>query len=206
MNLSTRNKLFLAIGAVVLVVIALAAALVLPQIGKLGSLESDLAQAEQDAQNARTLLEQRREVRNRAAATDSRLMQLSTAFPENPELTSAIIELQDLAYDYEVEIRSITPQQLTPRGSHVAVPIELTYWGNWRECVDFAQQLMTLNRQYRVVEMNSRVMQAGEAPDTEVDLEEYSVFVSVKLEAYVIPAASATTETAPAAPAPAPAP
>lgn len=204
MNLSPRNKLLLTIGAVVVVVVALAAALVLPQLSKLGQLAADQEAAEQEAQSARMLLEQRRDVRNRAAATDAKLMQLATAFPENPELTSAIIELQDLAYENEVQIRMITPAELVPRTSHLALPIELQFWADWRETVDFTQQIMTLNRQYRVVNLSARPLTPGETGTStlRVDLDPYPVSVTLQLEAYVIPAAGDAPVPAPAAPAP----
>lgn len=204
MNLTPRNKLLLTIGAAVVLVVVLAALLVLPQINKLGQLTAEQQAAEQAAQNARTLLEQRRDVRNRAAATDAALMQLGTAFPENPEQTSAIIELQDLAYENEVQIKSITPAELAPRASHLAMPIELQFWADWRESVDFTQQIMSLNRQYRVVEMSARRLTTGEAPaeTLKVDLDPYAVAVTLQLEAYIIPAATEASAPAPVAPAP----
>lgn len=202
MNLSPKNKLLLTAVGVAVVVIALAAVLVLPQLGRLTQLEADISAAEQASQSANTLLEQRRAVRNRAAATDAQLMQLATSFPENPELTSAIIELQDLAYENDIELRAVTPAALEPRGSHVAVPIELQVWGDWEDCVMYTQQLATLNRQYRVVEINTRILSEDENILSEVDLDWYATGISVKLEAYVIPASDGATTTAPAAPAP----
>lgn len=204
MNLTPRNKLLLTIAAVVIAVVLLAVLLVLPQINKLGQLAAEQEAAEQAAQNARTLLEQRRDVRNRAAATDAALMQLATAFPENPELTSAIIELQDLAYENEVQIKTITPAELAPRTSHIALPISLQFWADWRETVDFTQQIMSLNRQYRVVELSSRRLLPGDTADQpmKIDLEPYPVLTVLQLEAYIIPAATEASAPAPVAPAP----
>lgn len=203
MRLTPRNRVILVAAVTALVVVVLAVLLVVPQVQELGSLDAQMAAANQDARNAQLLLEQRFEVRNRAAATDAKLMQLATAFPENPELPSAIIELQDLAYESDVELQAVTPeQQLVPRGNHIAIPITLRFLGDWRSAVDFLEQLVTLNRQYRVVDAS--VVKADEISAAEKGFGPYSVVVTSRIEAYVIPAsdATATAPAVPAAPAP----
>lgn len=205
MNLTPRNQLLLTVLAVLVAVVALAAVLVVPQFGKIAALEADMAAAEQEAQSARFLLEQRREVRDRAAVTDAKLMQLATAFPEDPELTSIIIEMQDLAYEIEVDLRAVEPQAVAieGEGSYLSIPIKIEFLGEWSECVEYLQKLTKLTRQLRIVEFTAVPFDPTSVEDSDLKFSEYPVNVNAVIEAYSVPKTESTS-TAPPAPAPAP--
>lgn len=209
MNLAPRDRLIAFSAAAVLIVIVLIVVLVVPQFGKLGDLSAQIATAEQESDAARTLLDQRRQVKDNAAITDQTLIQLANAVPENPELPSLIIEIQDTAYASGVLVRSVTPNppvQSSPTAA-IQMPMELQVAGTWADTVDFLQQLQKLTRQVRIVDFTSEVMNLTDASSLELKTPPYyPVGTTIRLETYVIPAASATgsSTAAPAAPAPAP--
>ena len=157
MKLSPRNKLIAVAVAAGLVVILLFAVLILPAFNEMKDLGAQISTAEQEAQAATALLEQRREVKDAASVTDATLIQLSNAVPANPELPSLIIELQDVAYSTGVSLRIVTPSDPTQEDGEdfVTIPVAIEFWGTWADSVDYLQQLRRLSRQVRVAEFES---------------------------------------------------
>jgi len=206
MKLTPRNRLIIVAVGAGLVVVLLFVVLVIPQFGKMGELGSDIEAAEQEAQAATALLDQRREVKDAASVTDATLIQLNNAVPENPELPSLIIELQDVAYSSGVSLRGVIPDEpLQDDGQpFVTLPVDVETWGTWSDTVDFLQQLRGLARQVRIVEYEAVLLDETAATDANIELPPYyQVKLNAKLEVYVIPASSDSTSSVPA-PAPAP--
>jgi Tfp pilus assembly protein PilO len=206
MKIGPREQLILVIIGLFVLFVAIAALIVWPQYQKQQSLDSQIAAAETQLQTSKTLLAQRQQIKNRTAATDAQWLALASLVPENPDLPSLIIEIQDVAFASGVQINAITPGE--PVGSadnsYVAVPLQVGIVGTWADTVDFLKNLNKLNRGIREVNYTSTV-----APPISGNplLPTYSVTTQTQLEAYTIPAsaaaasAPATTSAAPAAPA-----
>lgn len=208
MNLSPRNKLILTAAVAAIIVVLLVVLLVLPQLRQLGTVREQIDAAIDDSDAATALLEQRRQVRNQAAVTDAKLIQLAVAVPENPDLPSLIIDLQDTAYDTGVVIMSVTPlePQFTAGAAYVGLPVTLEVWGTWSDTVDFLQRLQRTERELRTVSYAADVLpvpQEGEKSDAGLSYPPYyQVRTTVRLSAYVIPS-SESSPSAPVVPAPA---
>lgn len=206
MNLSPRNKLIALAVAVVLVVVVLVAVLVLPQFGRLKDLSAQIDQANTEAAAAKTLLEQRLQVKNQAAVTGNALLQLANAIPENPELPSLIIELQDAAYASGVSMRNVTPLPPVQNEGEtfVSVGLGMQVWGTWSDTVDFLGRLRSLGREVRVQRFESGVLGEGDGEIAGIKMPPYyQIRTDISVMTYVIPAGSAG---ATATPAPVPAP
>jgi type IV pilus assembly protein PilO len=196
MKIGPREQLILLTLGLFVLFAAIAALLVWPQYQKQQSLDDQIAAAETQLQTSKTLLAQRQQIKNRTAATDAQWLALATLVPENPDLPSLIIEIQDVAFASGVQINSITPGE--PAGSadnsYVVVPLQVGIAGTWADTVDFLKNLNKLNRGIREVNYTSTV-----APPATGDpiLPDYSVTTQTQLEAYTIPA-SAVRASAPA--------
>ncbi len=213
MNLSPRNKLLVLIGIVLLVAVAMIAGLVVPAVQQISVVRQKIDQATSDADSAKVLLEQRRQIRDRAASTDLQALQLAVAVPENPDLPTLVIDLQDLASGSGVFLSSIQPGALviTEGVPHVGMPVTLVVQGPWVDVVDYLQQLQRLPRQLRVTDVNVGILpEPSEQDAAEPGITVppyYQVEANIQLTAYIIPAGSVSATSAPAPePAPAPAP
>lgn len=198
MNLSPRNRLIVTAAAVVLIVVVLAVVLVLPQVRRLSSVRMDIEDAIDRSEAAQSLLEQRRQVRNQASVTDAKLIQLAVAIPENPDLPSLIIDLQDTAYDTGVVIMSVAPAEpeFTEGAAYVGLPVELEVWGTWADTVDFMQRLQKTDRELRTTKYTVEVLPP---PNEELGSEAglsyppyYQVRTNINVRAYVIPSSETT--------------
>ena len=132
MKIGPREQLILVIVGLFVVLVAVAALLVWPQYQKQKSLDDQIAAAEQQLQTSKTLLAQRQEIKNRAAATDAQWLRLASLVPENPDLPSLIIELQDVAFASGVQIVGMTPAEPSESAdkTYVIIPLEVSHPGH----------------------------------------------------------------------------
>jgi type IV pilus assembly protein PilO len=194
-----RDQLIVTAIGLVIVLGLVVGFLVVPQFGKLASLDQEIEQAQADVAVQQSLLTQREEMKDRAAETDAKTLKLGNLVPDRPDLPSLIIELQDIAFASGVKLTAITPSDPTTAtaGTYMVIPIDMTVQGTWTDTVDYLQRIPRLARGVRTMEFAATVV---EADDTN-DLSPYSEQTLVKIEAYSLP----STPTA-GAPAPAPAP
>ncbi|NTU71090.1 MAG: type 4a pilus biogenesis protein PilO [Coriobacteriia bacterium] len=193
MSISPRDRLVITIVAAVLVLVALIAALVYPQFQQVRKLNTQVIEAEAQADAAKLQLEQRQGFKDRAIETNAKWLGLMNEVPETPDLPSLIIELQDSAYESGVQVISVTPTQPTQLTGYAAVPISIEVLGTWADTVDYLQSLMKLDRGVRVVGTNVTVAGSGALPERRNSkVPAYAVSSVISIETYLIPAAVET--------------
>jgi len=203
MKLSPRYTLILVSLGILLVVIVAVAVLVVPQFTKLSELDANIGSADEQIAQSQNLLRERQQAKDNAAFTDAALLELAAAVPETPDLPSLIIELQDIAYESNVQIRVIEPADLEQGEGFVTMPLTVQVWGAFADAVDFTQRLSELTRQLRLVDVKTTLLDESETLEAVEPLSPYSVETEILAESYVIPSAQESSATAPA-PAPAP--
>ena len=194
MKLSPRNRLILTIALVVVVALALAGFLIYPQFGKLSDLDAQIAQAQSQIDQAKTLLEQRQAVKGKAAVTDAKLLRLSNEFPESPELASLIIELQDTANEAGVDFITLTPDAPVQNTGYSSIKLKMEVRGGWADTIDFMHSVSELTRQVRIIGYT-----AAPAPvttETESDTGQ-EVALQMDLEVYTLATAQTASGVAP---------
>lgn len=202
MNLSPRDRLIAVIAGCVLGVLVLFFVLIYPQIGKLGPLDSQIAAAQSSAQAAKLKLEERRGFRDRSLANNAKWLRLMNQVPDNPDLASLIIELQDAAFKSGVQVVSVAPALPATKGSYSAVAVSLDILGSWADTVDYMQALMNLDRGIRVTRCSTALTTSdGSEGVSDISLPRYPVRTSLGLETYLIPSSVATAAPSAAAPA-----
>lgn len=203
MNLSPRNRFFAVAAGAVLSVVVLAFVLVFPQFGKLGNLDAQIASATEQQKAADTLLKQRQDIKNQAAATDARMLQLQNSVPENPEMPSLIIALQDEANAAGVRLAQVEMDDPTAGASFVTLPLTAQVLGTWSDTIEFMQQLRKLERQVRIVGFETNLASDTDLENVDLSMPPlYQVQTLLTLEAYMVPAVSAPTSAPPAPTAP----
>ncbi|MEI7815133.1 MAG: type 4a pilus biogenesis protein PilO [Coriobacteriia bacterium] len=200
MKIGPREQLILVIVGLFVVLAAIAALLVWPQYQKQRLLDGQIASAEQRLSASRALLSQRQEIKNRTSATSAQWLELASLVPENPDLPSLIIDLQDAAFASGVQIFDITPAEPTVAADYVTIPLDISIRGTWADTVDFTKSVVKLNRGLREESFSAKLAGVDAGDPT---LPHYSVETVIKLQAYTIPASSGATTAPPAAPAPA---
>lgn len=202
MKLAPRYTLILVAIGILLVVVVAAVVLVVPQFTKLSELDANIGSADEQISQSQNLLRARQQAKDDAAFTDAALLELAAAVPETPDLPSLIIELQDVAYDNNVQLRTIEPAELAQGEGYVTMPLTVQVWGGFADSVDFVQSLSDLTRQLRLVDVKMTVLDESDSMEAVETLGSYSVETEILVESYVIPSAQESSATVPA-PAPA---
>jgi hypothetical protein len=144
---SGKQRLPLPAQIVLAVVVPLAVAaagwflLVSPQRAKASDLDVQIAAAEKQ-------LEEHRQATLRAGSVQkievADLFRLSKAMPDRADMSGVLLELNRIAADTGITFESITPQTAVPISGYQAVPINLTFKGNFYNLSDFLYRLRTL--------------------------------------------------------------
>jgi len=198
MKLAARDKLLITIGVIAVVLVLLVVFLVVPQFGKVSDLNSQIDQANSDIASAQSLLEQRQQIKSRAAQTDAELLKLLSAMPGDPELPGFIIELQDLCIESGVWLDAITPAEAIQEEGFSSVTLRMRTIGSWADTVEFMRRVNGLTRQTRTIEFDTAPDLAAEHP---TPLPDHPVRTEFQLEVYYIPTSATATGTPPATPA-----
>jgi type IV pilus assembly protein PilO len=199
-SISPRDRLIVTIAVAIVIVLALVALLIYPQFRELGDLNSQVVEANAQADAARLQLEERRGFKDRAIETNAKWLRLMNQVPDTPDLPSLIIELQDVAFASGVQLVVVQPAAVVPKDTYAAVPVSVEILGTWSDTVDYLEALPKLDRGVRLTSVNVKLVSAGgDVTRRTAKLPAYSVDTLVNMEAYLIP-----SESAPASPTPAP--
>ena len=144
---TTKQRLPLAaqIALVVVGVLVLGAAayfgLVRPRKAEAARLgkEIDATQAQIDDYTTKSLA-----AKGRPKIRSADLFRLAKAMPSQADMSGVLLQLNQIAADTGITFQSIAPQNSVPITGYQAVPIQLTFEGNFYSLVDFLFRLRNL--------------------------------------------------------------
>jgi Tfp pilus assembly protein PilO len=133
------------IALAVVAALAVAAAgwffVVSPQRARSGELDAKITDAEQRLEEHRLATLRAGSVQKIEVAD---LFRLSKAMPDRADMSGVLLELNRIAADTGITFESISPQTAVPISGYQAVPIQLTFKGNFYNLSDFLYRLRSL--------------------------------------------------------------
>lgn len=196
MNLSPRDRLIATIALVAVVIVAIIALLAYPQFRQLSSLDAQLSDSVKQEQIAKAQLEARQGFKDRAVEVNAKWLRLMNQVPDNPDLASFIIELQDAAFKRGVQIVAVSPAQPSAEGPGSSITVSMEMLGTWAKTVDYLQDLMKLDRGVRLMKFDTHVTtndSVGSRRNFEIP--PYSLDTQMSLKTYMIPTATSAPAT-----------
>jgi len=204
MKLSPNQKLIVAIVLIAVVAAAALFLLIVPKITQMATLDDQIAQSADEIDSARSLLNQRQEVKARSPQIEAQLLALANMLPESPEMPGLIIELQDTVNTSGMEFIRLAPSEPeVMEGGYTALQSEMVVVGRWQDCVDLLQRLRRITRQIRIVSFEVAPAEEDESgTDVEVDTTEapQEVEATIIIEVYTMAQSGEATGTPPPAP------
>lgn len=209
MKLTSMQKMLAVIALLVVVAIAVVALLIVPKFTELAELDAQQTAAEQELQATVAQLQRLQEAKANAAVTQSELLRLANEFPENPELPSLIIELQDTANASGLTFMRISPAEpVAPAGAqYTELPITVNVQGYWADIVDYMRRLNQMTRAIRMTDVALSPMQTAAAAGGGAATEDENgpkLNLDLTMRAYVMGVNGNPPGSAPAATTPAP--
>jgi Tfp pilus assembly protein PilO len=133
------------IALAVVAALAVAAAgwffVVSPQRARSGELDVQIAAAQKQLDDHRLATLRAGSVEKIQVAD---LFRLSKAMPDRADMSGVLLELNRIAADTGITFEAISPQTAVPISGYQAVPIQLTFKGNFYNLSDFLYRLRTL--------------------------------------------------------------
>jgi Tfp pilus assembly protein PilO len=153
MKLSSRDQMIVAAVVILLVGVAFAFLLIVPQFTALSQAKADSAKADADILAAKQLLAKRQEAKSAAAQTQASLLKIDNEMPDAPEMPAVIIELQDTANDAGVDFDDLKVTRPAPAtdGSYSKIGLTFNVAGQWDDVTDYLYKLPALQRGVRVL-------------------------------------------------------
>lgn len=155
LNLNNRNILILGI-LVIIVVAALAYFLLIgPLFGRLGQASEERDAKEQQLSQLQAQVQDLERVRQNAGDIEQKLLQLNKRIPEEPEIPTLLVQIQEIADASgatQIRIEPGTPGPPPGGGPYSIVPITMSFEGTYDDMQDF---LLRSNDLARLVTVNN---------------------------------------------------
>jgi type IV pilus assembly protein PilO len=129
------------VGAIVVVGLAGWFLLVRPQGAKLTDLKTQATEVQAKIEAYRQQVAAARAAPKIEVAD---VYRLAKAMPDRTDMPDLVLELSQLARDTGIRFDAITPQQISPLGSYMVLPISVTFQGNFYNVADFLYRLRSL--------------------------------------------------------------
>jgi hypothetical protein len=144
---TTKQRLPLPAALALIVVVALAAGavgwflLVSPKRAEASRLQGEIeaTQAQVASYHAASL-----QSKGRTPIKVADLFRLSKAMPDRADMSGVLLQLNQIAADTGITFQSIAPQTSVPISGYQAMPIQLTFEGNFYNLADFLFRLRNL--------------------------------------------------------------
>lgn len=204
MKLTSMQKMLAAIVAIALIAVLVIVFLIVPKFQQMSQLDADARAARDQVEQTKTRLAQLTQSASNASVTQSELMKLANQFPENPELPSLIIELQDAGNASGITFAQFTPgapvNHESSKYSYIDITAEVQ--GTWSDVLDYVRRLNTMTRAIRVRDVTMTPMPLDE-PTTETPQPETEIRLNFAMRVYIMAVdggpPSSTAATAPVA-------
>ena len=116
--------------------------LIKPKQSAAGSLAGEIATLETQIEVARAA--QRQPQTDESAIQVAEVFQVTKAMPDEDDMPGIILELNSVASASGIEFLSIAPQSAGVQASYTALPINLSFEGNYYDLTDFLFRLRNL--------------------------------------------------------------
>lgn len=198
-KLSFRDFIIVTIIAVVVLSVAFFFLVEKPRLDSIASIRKQQEEALKMQQTARLTLARLQAAKKESAEIEAKLIRLSKKMPEDPELASLIVEIQELATESGMELVSIKPTEPVQAADFSELKLEINMSGYFFDTVDFLYRLDNFSREVKVL---SLVLAKGskELPHLNVALQANAFVLVTGQPAAPAPAALPPAQTAPSVP------
>jgi type IV pilus assembly protein PilO len=168
LKLAPRDQIILAVMIAVLIMLGFGIFGLRPQLSSIAELRSQQQEELKKKQNSEATLQRLKQAKKEAAETETKLIESKQRVPDDPQLASLLVEIQDTANQAGVDFVSIKPDVMVAQANMTNIPLLIHIEGSFYDLVDFLYRLKDLKREIRI----DKVTIVGtEWPNLSVDLE-----------------------------------
>ncbi len=150
LKLSPRDQIILAVVVAVLILLGFAILGLRPQFSRIAELRGQQQEEFKKKQNSEATLQRLQEAKKEAAETEAKLIEIGKSLPEDPQLASLLVEIQDTANETGIDFVSIKPGDMAQQKDFTKIPLQMHVTGSFFDLVDFLYRLKDIKRKIRV--------------------------------------------------------
>lgn len=128
--------------------------LIRPQLATLGELQAQKEQELQKLNQVKLRYQQLQAIKQESGQMELKLLNIKRAMPEEPELPSLMIDLQQLAEDSGLDFTNISFSQVADKGSYGEMSITMSVEGSFFTVLDWLQRIKSLSRKVVIDTLN----------------------------------------------------
>lgn len=149
-NLTFKQRIILVVGVTLLVVVLFGVFVLRPKISQVGQLRAQQREGGKKLEAAKLNLARLQAIKAEAMEIEKEQLKLNQRFPEDPDLPSLLVTLQDTANEAGIDFISISPGELAPQEGYSELSLGISISGTFFDVVDFLYRLEGLSREVRV--------------------------------------------------------
>lgn len=173
MDRNQRNVLILAAVGLLLLVVIFYVFLLGPQREELAELQAERETKQEQLDRLEAEVAELEDIQRRAPEIERELLELSRRVPEQSEVPTLVVQLEEIAGEAGVTqllIEPGEPEQPEDGGDYAIIPITMSFEGGYDELQDFVARLQNLTRLVAVEEVvYEAVEEEGEEPSPQTD-------------------------------------
>ncbi|MBA2442627.1 MAG: type 4a pilus biogenesis protein PilO [Rubrobacter sp.] len=197
MSASDRNTLIIGVGAILLAVLGFYFLLLAPLRAEIADREEERDAREQQLQQLEAEVAELEEVQRQAPELERQLLELSRRVPEQEEIPTLILQVEEIAASSGVTQLLIQsgevaePTEEVPEGEggdYTAIPVTMSFEGTYVELQEFLLRLRNLTRLVTVNEVTyEEVEEVADDEEEGVEIDEDLLQVELVTEVYAQP-------------------
>lgn len=214
-RLSSRDQILVVVGVNALLIVVVFLLVLLPQLSHLSDLTQQQQTQSQNLEDAKLNLQRLKSIETESAQTEAKLIKLTRRIPQDAEVPSLLVELQDVANSAGLDFSSAKLDSVVDKNGFSEIPFTVQATGTFYSLVDYMYRIENMAR--KVVVTGITVTGGQGYPVLKLEIKAKAFKLSKSASPILPPPpgvpgtpggpapASGQTPTAPAAP-PAPAP
>jgi type IV pilus assembly protein PilO len=148
-----------------------------PQVKRLAEINKEKIEQEKKLKEARLTVARLKQAEKEASQMQVELIKLSNKMPPEPDIPTLIVELQDIANDSGVDIKSFNPTEPKMNGDYGELNLNLSAQGTFMEITNFIYHLESAIRAYKI---NSLSIAPADYPELRFDLQATTYILPLK--------------------------
>lgn len=149
-NLTFKQRIMLVAGVALLLMVLFGVFVLRPKISQVGQLRAQQREGGKKLEAAKLNLTRLQAIKAEAMEIEKERLKLNQRFPEDPDLPSLLITLQDTANEAGIDFISISPGELAPQEGYSELSLSISISGTFFDVVDLLYRLEGLSREVRV--------------------------------------------------------
>lgn len=160
-SFNLKEQILIGVTLIVLVTVIFGVFIFKPQYDSFNEARSNQEKELQDQEAKKIELAGLQNDKKGAAVTEAKSLSLSKRMPEEADLPSVLVELDNLGNETNVKVLDITPSEAIPSSGFSTMPVELSVVGSYFNLADFTYKLVKLPREYTLGDISLEEAEQG---------------------------------------------